>query len=77
ALLILLPRHPERFDRVHALCQQQGFTTVRRSSMQAVTADVCVLMGDSMGELLFLYALSDISFVGCSLVHNVGHNLLE
>ncbi|RMV46764.1 3-deoxy-D-manno-octulosonic-acid transferase [Pseudomonas syringae pv. helianthi] len=77
ALLILVPRHPERFDSVHALCQQQGFTTIRRSSMQAVTADVSVLMGDTMGELLFLYALADIAFVGGSLVPNGGHNLLE
>ncbi|WP_445379576.1 lipid IV(A) 3-deoxy-D-manno-octulosonic acid transferase [Pseudomonas syringae] len=77
ALLILVPRHPERFDSVHALCQQQGFATVRRSSAQAVTADVSVLMGDTMGELLFLYALADIAFVGGSLVPNGGHNLLE
>ncbi|EPM84137.1 3-deoxy-D-manno-octulosonic-acid transferase, partial [Pseudomonas syringae pv. actinidiae ICMP 18886] len=77
ALLILVPRHPERFDSVHALCQQQGFKTVRRSSAQAVTPDVAVLMGDTMGELLFLYALADIAFVGGSLVPNGGHNLLE
>ncbi|EPN84399.1 3-deoxy-D-manno-octulosonic-acid transferase, partial [Pseudomonas syringae pv. actinidiae ICMP 19101] len=67
----------ERFDSVHALCQQQGFKTVRRSSAQAVTPDVAVLMGDTMGELLFLYALADIAFVGGSLVPNGGHNLLE
>ncbi|MFH7391305.1 3-deoxy-D-manno-octulosonic acid transferase, partial [Pseudomonas syringae pv. tagetis] len=70
---ILVPRHPERFDSEHALSQQQGFTTVRRSSMQAVTADVSVLMGDTMGELLFLYAMADIAFVGGSLVPNGGH----
>ncbi|MBX8510634.1 lipid IV(A) 3-deoxy-D-manno-octulosonic acid transferase [Pseudomonas cichorii] len=77
ALLILVPRHPERFNSVHELCQQQGFTTVRRSSGQAVTPDTSVLLGDTMGELLFLYALADSAFVGGSLVPNGGHNLLE
>ena len=77
ALLILVPRHPERFNGVFALCQQQGFATVRRSSGQAVSAQDQVLLGDTMGELLFLYALADSAFVGGSLVANGGHNLLE
>ncbi|UVJ44454.1 lipid IV(A) 3-deoxy-D-manno-octulosonic acid transferase [Pseudomonas sp. LS1212] len=77
ALLILVPRHPERFNGVFDLCQQQGFTTVRRSSGQAVGAQDQVLLGDTMGELLFLYALADSAFVGGSLVANGGHNLLE
>ena len=77
ALLILVPRHPERFDSVFALCQQQGFNTVRRSSGQSVNAETSVLLGDTMGELLFLYALADSAFVGGSLVPNGGHNLLE
>jgi 3-deoxy-D-manno-octulosonic-acid transferase len=77
ALLILVPRHPERFNSVHDLCQQQGFETARRSSAQAVTSTTSVLLGDTMGELLFLYALADCAFVGGSLVPNGGHNLLE
>lgn len=77
ALLILVPRHPERFASVHELCVQQGFVTVRRSSKQAVSPQTAVLLGDTMGELLFLYALADIAFVGGSLVPNGGHNLLE
>ncbi|WP_397450215.1 lipid IV(A) 3-deoxy-D-manno-octulosonic acid transferase [Pseudomonas sp. NA-150] len=77
ALLILVPRHPERFNSVHDLCVQQGFETVRRSSGQSVTASTSVLVGDTMGELLFLYALADCAFVGGSLVPNGGHNLLE
>ncbi|NER59084.1 3-deoxy-D-manno-octulosonic acid transferase [Pseudomonas sp. MAFF212428] len=76
ALLILVPRHPERFDSVHALCAGQ-FTTVRRAAGAPVTADDQVLLGDTMGELLFLYAVADIAFVGGSLVPNGGHNLLE
>lgn len=77
ALLILVPRHPERFDSVFELCQQQGFASVRRSTDAPVTEATSVLVGDTMGELLFLYALADIAFVGGSLVPNGGHNLLE
>ncbi|MCH7416728.1 lipid IV(A) 3-deoxy-D-manno-octulosonic acid transferase [Pseudomonas mosselii] len=76
ALLILVPRHPERFTAVHELCAGQ-FTTVRRSNGDTVTAQTQVLLGDTMGELLFLYALADIAFVGGSLVATGGHNPLE
>ncbi|MFK3972264.1 lipid IV(A) 3-deoxy-D-manno-octulosonic acid transferase [Pseudomonas sp. NPDC087358] len=77
ALLILVPRHPERFNSVFELSQQQGFSTVRRSTSAPVASQHSVLVGDTMGELLFLYALADIAFVGGSLVPNGGHNLLE
>jgi len=77
ALLILVPRHPERFGDVHALARRQGFATVRRSLDEPVGADTQVLLGDTMGELLYLYALADLAFVGGSLVPNGGHNLLE
>ncbi|WP_409297624.1 lipid IV(A) 3-deoxy-D-manno-octulosonic acid transferase [Pseudomonas sp. KCJK8993] len=77
ALLILVPRHPERFDSVFELCRQQEQATVRRSSGEWVTPATSVLLGDTMGELLFLYALADSAFVGGSLVANGGHNLLE
>ena len=77
ALLILVPRHPERFNAVFELCQREGFATVRRSSGEAVTPLTPVMLGDTMGELLFLYALADSAFVGGSLVPNGGHNLLE
>ena len=77
ALLILVPRHPERFASVYDLCQREGFVTRRRSLNEAVTADTTVMLGDTMGELLFLYALADVAFVGGSLVPNGGHNLLE
>ena len=76
ALLILVPRHPERFAAVHDLCAGQ-FATVRRSTGDVVTAQTQVLLGDTMGELLFLYALADIAFVGGSLVATGGHNPLE
>ncbi len=77
ALLILVPRHPERFNAVFDLCQREGFATVRRSTGAHVDAQTSVLLGDTMGELLFLYALADSAFVGGSLVANGGHNLLE
>ncbi|MGP6457919.1 lipid IV(A) 3-deoxy-D-manno-octulosonic acid transferase [Pseudomonas parakoreensis] len=77
ALLILVPRHPERFNSVFELCQREGFATVRRSTGANVEANTAVLLGDTMGELLFLYALADSAFVGGSLVPNGGHNLLE
>ncbi|MGX5727101.1 lipid IV(A) 3-deoxy-D-manno-octulosonic acid transferase [Metapseudomonas otitidis] len=77
ALLILVPRHPERFTSVYELSRQSGFASQRRSSGESVTAQTQVLVGDTMGELLFLYALADSAFVGGSLVPNGGHNLLE
>lgn len=77
ALLVLVPRHPERFTDVFDLCRKQGFATCRRSGNETVTAEHNVLLGDTMGELLFLYALADVAFVGGSLVGNGGHNLLE
>ncbi|MDX9672457.1 MULTISPECIES: lipid IV(A) 3-deoxy-D-manno-octulosonic acid transferase [unclassified Pseudomonas] len=77
ALLILVPRHPERFNSVFELCQREGFAMVRRSTGASVETDTSVLLGDTMGELLFLYALADSAFVGGSLVPNGGHNLLE
>lgn len=77
ALLIVVPRHPERFGSVFELTRQQGFSSVRRSTGDPVTQATSVLVGDTMGELLFLYALANIAFVGGSLVPNGGHNLLE
>ncbi|WP_331346426.1 lipid IV(A) 3-deoxy-D-manno-octulosonic acid transferase [Cellvibrio sp. UBA7661] len=75
-LLILVPRHPERFTRVGQLCTSRGFNTVRRSS-GVFTADMDILLGDTMGELLLLFGASDIAFVGGSLVPNGGHNFIE
>jgi 3-deoxy-D-manno-octulosonic-acid transferase len=77
ALLILVPRHPERFNAVFELCQREALVTRRRSLNEAVDGAASVLLGDTMGELLFLYALADVAFVGGSLVPNGGHNLLE
>ncbi|KAB2115940.1 lipid IV(A) 3-deoxy-D-manno-octulosonic acid transferase [Vibrio alginolyticus] len=79
ALLVLVPRHPERFDDVFTLCQQQGFNTVRRTSTHAVETDTQVYLGDTMGEMLTLMGAVDICFMGGSLIGDKvgGHNVLE
>lgn len=76
-LLIIVPRHPERFDHVAALTRQAGFKTLRRSERQSCSPDIQVLVVDTMGELPLFYAASDVAFVGGSLVPHGGHNLLE
>ena len=76
-LLIIVPRHPQRFDRVATLANKAGFKTLRRSEQQACPADVQILVVDTMGELPLFYAASDVAFVGGSLVPHGGHNILE
>lgn len=76
-LLLLVPRHPERFDKVAVLAQQQGLKLIRRSQQQACPPDTALFLGDSMGELLLFYASADLAFVGGSLVPVGGHNVLE
>jgi 3-deoxy-D-manno-octulosonic-acid transferase len=86
ALLILAPRHRQRFDAVAALLAAQGFPCIRRS-LEAAGADSAngdyakgdyqVLLLDTLGELAEFYAASDVAFVGGSLVAVGGHNLLE
>ncbi len=76
-LLILVPRHPERFDDVYNLITTEGWHCVRRSSGAPVTGQTDVLLGDTMGELIRLYATADIAFVGGSLIERGGHNPLE
>jgi len=76
-LLIIVPRHPERFDRVAALAQRSGVKIIRRSEHRPCPADIQVMIVDTMGELPLFYAASDLAFVGGSLVPHGGHNLLE
>lgn len=77
ALLVLVPRHPERFDKVAQLVEKQGLTLVRRSDARDCSADTRVFLGDTMGELPMFFAAADLAFVGGSLVPHGGHNLLE
>ena len=76
-LLILVPRHPERFNQVAELIGQHKLSSIRRSDKQAITANTQVLLGDTMGELMLFWACADIAFVGGSLVERGGHNPLE
>tara|TARA_R110002049_G_scaffold160060_3_gene325053 strand:- start:2393 stop:3685 length:1293 start_codon:yes stop_codon:yes gene_type:complete len=77
ALLVLVPRHPQRFDEVAKLCKTEGWTLSRRSQQQPVTAQTQVYLGDTLGELAMLYAAGSVAFVGGSLVPLGGHNVLE
>ncbi|HXZ09831.1 MAG TPA: lipid IV(A) 3-deoxy-D-manno-octulosonic acid transferase, partial [Paraburkholderia sp.] len=89
ALLILVPRHPQRFDEVAALVQKSGLRLVRRSTwapagaaaagqtIEPLARDVTVLLGDSMGELGAYYAAADLAFIGGSLLPLGGQNLIE
>lgn len=76
-LLVIAPRHPERFATVASLCVEQGCALVTRSSHAAVTEATDVYLADSLGELKLLYAASDVAFVAGSLVAVGGHNVLE
>ncbi|WP_454722523.1 MULTISPECIES: lipid IV(A) 3-deoxy-D-manno-octulosonic acid transferase [Cupriavidus] len=85
--LLLVPRHPQRFDEVAALVARHGFSLQRRSALgdaagweqsglpEPVTADV--LLGDSMGEMALYFAASDLAFIGGSLLPLGGQNLIE
>lgn len=76
-LLVLVPRHPERFSIVADLINKGGFTSVARTEDRPCDADTSVFLGDTMGEVPLFYAASDVAFVGGSLVPIGGHNLLE
>ena len=77
ALLVLVPRHPERFDRVATLVEREGLALVRRGTGEPCGADAAVYLGDTMGELPIFLAAADAAFIGGSLVPTGGHNLLE
>lgn len=76
-LLILVPRHPERFDTVARLLQQSGLRYLRHSHGALPQADTQVLLGDTMGELMRWYGVANACFVGGSLIPRGGHNPLE
>jgi 3-deoxy-D-manno-octulosonic-acid transferase len=77
SLLVLVPRHPERFDRAAALVARQGLSLTLRSERQPCGPDTQVFLGDSMGELRLFLAAADAAFIGGSLVERGGHNVLE
>jgi 3-deoxy-D-manno-octulosonic-acid transferase len=78
ALLVLAPRHPERFGEAERICRQEGLSTIRRSELPIDAeprADAVIL--DTIGELSQLYQIATAVFVGGSLVPTGGHNILE
>lgn len=76
-VLLIAPRHPERFQAVYQLCLQSGFNTGLRSDSSTLSPANEIVVLDSLGELLGMYQLSDYAFVGGSLVPVGGHNVLE
>lgn len=76
-LLVLVPRHPDRFERVRSWLAAAGIKYAVRSKQETVTAGTGILLVDTLGELLSFYAAGDAAFVGGSLVPVGGHNLLE
>ena len=76
-LLVLVPRHPERFNDVYDLINRQGFSVVRRSGNEKPAAQDQVLLGDSLGEMHYYLSLADIAYVGGSLVPTGCQNIIE
>ncbi len=77
ALLCIVPRHPDRFDRVFELALAADPKAIRRSKAASVPHGTQVIVGDTMGELVALVGAADLVFVGGSLVPTGGHNMLE
>jgi len=81
-LLVLVPRHPERFNSVYQLCLEHDLKVERRSQTKGVVNHLVdettdIVLGDTMGELMMFYGACDVAFVGGSLVPVGGHNLIE
>ena len=77
ALLIIIPRHPERFQAAYDLAQQRGFKTQKRSDNTPIQPDTQVWIGDSMGEMYAYFQAADIVFIGGSLVDTGCQNIIE
>ena len=76
-LLVIVPRHPQRFDEVAALIERNGLRYQRRSDNAPVDPQTRVLLGDSMGEMFAYYAACDVAFIGGSLLPFGGQNMIE
>jgi len=76
-LLVLVPRHPERFHEVKKQCEQQQLQVVLRTAEVRINTETDVYLADTLGELKMLYATADVAFVGGSMLPNGGHNILE
>jgi len=79
ALVVIVPRHPQRFDEVARMAAQRNLMLCRRSELGSawVGPEVRILLGDSMGEMFAYYAACDVAFIGGSLLPLGGQNLIE
>ena len=77
ALIIIAPRHPERFDEVRAMAEAAGYRVQARSELRGQDSDIPIVLLDTIGELACLFQVASVVFVGGSLVPAGGHNLLE
>ncbi len=79
ALIVIVPRHPQRFDEVARLVEARGLAMCRKSALHdiSVPAEARILLGDSMGEMFAYYAACDVAFIGGSLLPLGGQNLIE
>ena len=77
ALLILVPRHPERFSSVAKEGRNAGLVLIRRSEGEVCSEATQIYLGDTMGEMLLFYSAADVAYVGGSLVPTGSHNMLE
>ena len=77
SLLVIIPRHPERFEEAVKIAKSSGLKVERRSQIKHCAEDTDILIGDSMGEMMAYYSISDIAFVGGSLTDNGSQNMLE
>jgi 3-deoxy-D-manno-octulosonic-acid transferase len=76
-LLVIVPRHPQRFTEVADLIEQRGIAFLRKSANRTVPANIQIVLGDSMGEMFAYYAAADLAFIGGSLLPYGGQNLIE
>lgn len=76
-LLVIVPRHPQRFNDVEKIISHAGFIQQKRSDNAPIHADTQVVLGDSMGEMFAYYAACDVAFIGGSLLPFGGQNLIE
>ena len=77
SLLIIIPRHPERFNEVFKLAKESGLRVERRSTALKCSEDTDILVGDTMGEMMSYYSVCDLAFIGGSLSDNGCQNMLE
>ncbi|MDR2786773.1 MAG: lipid IV(A) 3-deoxy-D-manno-octulosonic acid transferase [Candidatus Accumulibacter sp.] len=77
ALLVLVPRHPQRFDEVAGVIGRHGLSSCRRSASELPTPETRVWLGDSMGEMPAYFALADLALIGGTLLPFGGQNLIE